>query len=807
MRLFVLFILVLGATQASEALASESSPIGEAGQAYEVRPRDRLERVAAHFGVTIGEIISANPPRAFIRECVGQRELTLRNGETITVCRRVHYGLIAGKTLIIPVPRLIVESENVRLDAENTALEAERDQAERESDLLKQERDALRAERDELKRTAEAALREKAEIQGRYDELKQASAVRPENNVNSPAESKSSAPSAMYNREAFFFVILAIMGCSLIVIAHRHFTRPGLKLKRSVEELRRERANFEIVRSALAEEGKELAERRRRLDAEDLEIRTQRSTLERDQESLRTQRDELGKWEESLKARAAAPVSEKPKTVTAIGVPPIFSPVPTGAEKAKTEAGLLQVMVARGRQLLEEDFRTLAGREAACTAREKAIERRVAALDSLRQALEDREKNLTTKEHGVEELRRTFSSGKARCDLTDIAQTEREENLVKGFADLTAQRDRLDKEFGQRQIDLDRRATEIDGKVRMYDEDIAPAIKKAREDLAAREAAFAERERGLAETERSNTARAEKLSEDERAYERRMQELKQTGDDLDLRAEKLGEGEQKLSEEQLELKNNRDAFANEVDAAKGILTRAKRKKEIVATLEEREAEVARRERECEAREGTLQSWSERLSERERKVVLAELPTSGIPHRPTLAPAFPPLPLPGDITPGTSADDDNPTVTFQPPTDEEIDPRAATHIEMNPGPAMVVDSVDIEGERVIGTSEEPSAPAADLTVPDGSLTCRREEDGQEVDLASAEAHIGICRSPAGAESPLRETGPHIPVAAEPMLHSESSFWCSLCKRDIPMDDMDAHQKLHQEQENHGPLGQG
>ncbi|MFA5413430.1 MAG: hypothetical protein WC348_02730, partial [Patescibacteria group bacterium] len=93
------------------------------------------------------------------------------------------------------------------------------------------------------------------------------------------------------------------------------------------------------------------------------------------------------------------------------------------------------------------------------------------------------------------------------------------------------------------------------------------------------------------------------------------------------------------------------------------------------------------------------------------------------------------------------DDKSPTVTFQPPTDEEIDPRAATHIEIAPGPATPIDSVDIVG----GTSPDSSPP----------------EESQPA------------ATPAAADSSVRETGPQIPIADRPS-GEESGIYCKVCK---------------------------
>lgn len=761
-RMFILSVLALGTIQASEARADSGPPASEASQTYPVRPRDRLERVAERFGVTIGEIISANPPRAFIRVCVGEREITLRNGETITVCRRVKYQLKAGSTLVIPTSRLLVESENVRLEAENTALVAERDQARTERDSLEEERDALVAERDRIAAEKEELLRAKQELQDSYDELAKAGAAAPAVSGGEDLDSPGQNQPVTYSREGFRIVVIVllcgVLFLGLFVLYLRVRTRakqsdqgPAEESRRAREDLgriRQEREDLDATRRILTKEGQSLAERRRQVESDEQQAAEERLALDKERESIRTQRDELGRWEESLKTREAVPAPEKSRIPTEIGVPPVFPPVPTGKEKAGIQAGLLGVMVARGRQMLEEDLRTLVGREAACTAREKNVERKATALDALQAALTERERELVEKEHGVEELRKSFSGEKARCDLKDATQSQREEDLLKGFSDLAVQRERLDQDLRQREADLDRRAAEIDAQIRMYDEDIAPVIKQAREDLAAREAVLAEREKRLTEAEGDNKRRAEKISEDELAYERRLKELNDAVGTLDERTEKLTIGEQKLLDEQLELKNNREAFANEVDDAKSTLVRSKRKKTAVAALEAREAAVARREQALDDRAANLGLWEERLKDKERGL--------GIPDgEDTLVvpPALPPDPASGSIT----------------------------HVDFGPsGP-----EAESGGEPKSG-----GGPVLGISV----YTCAA--CGKTIDTAEVEVHRAVC--PKTRQHATTLTGPAVrppaplpETSGEDPTGSSSRCVCPQCREAFPWEEIEAH----------------
>ena len=757
-KVFVLFILALGAIQASEVRASE-------GQTYLVRPRDRLERVARTYGVTIGEILSANPPRAFIRECIGQRELTLRNGETITICRRVHYGLIVGKTLVIPTPRLIVESENVRLDAENTASQAELTRANEAQNALRQERDALRQERDRLAASnaelakANAAMAEQNnEFASRWSSARAVADANSANREVGKTEFRETT------------VIIVVAGSLVVVVFAIIFVWWS---RRPLRHLERDRAHLERTRQSVVGEAGDMVEQRRALEEEETR---RRLALTEEEDKQRTLRAELTRWNCELDGRNNR---------------------------------------ANARQRAQSDLTTsLEGRETVCRIREDKAERRTAELDAWQKRLDEEAKEFAGKQHGVEELRRILNSQKAGQDLKDITQAKREEDLVKGFADLSAQQKRLHEEAEARRAELDRLQTEIDGKIRMYDEDIATAIQGAKEDLAAREEDLKGHLGAIRPREEAVAAREQAVDAQETDLGLRTEELQEAKADLERREGSLHVGEQELERRQGGLANQIDAFEQRIAAdraafqeemdgaraalaaevaaaehlievagglekAKNILSRAKKKAEIARALDEREAAVARRELDCETREGGLQAWAERLGDRERRVALAELPRSGLPHRPTLVPEEEPPPSLLSPEPVGRVSDDlgegsdgEATAAFRPPPGEEIDPRAATHVEINPGPATSVESVDIVGATSLGSSppEEPQPTATPVL-------------GQ----------------------PVHETGPHIPVADKPIPHSESSFWCSLCKRDVPMDQMEEHQGLHCGQEKPGPLG--
>lgn len=790
-RMFVLSTFLLFAVFTAEAAADEAA--GEP-QTYTVQRGDRFATLSERFGATPEEIRAANPG-AYGTLCGNPHKVTLGDGTVRAICGRPRYYLIAGKTLVIPAPRLIIESENVRLEAENTALEAERDQARAERDSAENELDALRSERDRLLARNEEFRRSGQELQDRYDELKRDVANRPSvppsrelaKGAETPAPANGSAEEQNVWSWRVMLVILAAIVLFIVYVVQRYRYFNAVDGSTSGQTAAEDRWK---------QEERDLAERRQKIKDAEQAIRDEKSALDREREDLRTKRDELVRWEENLKDRETKPVPEKPRVPTTVGVPPIFPPVPPAAAKAKAEAGLLQAFVSRGlqliaeeqarldaaRQRLGEEAKTLAGREAACTLREKALEQKAGALQALQQGLEGRERELAEKERGVEALRQSFSGQKARTELGEVRHDQREHDLAQGFSDLAKQREQLHREIAGERDKLDRLRAEVEGNIRMYDQDIAPEITRQRGELAEREAQLNEREALIAEAKADNDRRAEALTAEEQKYERKLQDFERFKDEVNARAEQVAAGEQKLLEGETELKNNREAFADEVDAAKSTLARAKKKKASVEALDRRESEVKAREeavtaREgtCDTREGALQAWEEGLVARERGIDLTGLSKSKGPHRPTLPPPFaPPI---ARFSPDASAgDDENPTVTF--PQPEEVDPRGTTHIDADPGPTQTVESVDIEGEREIGSGES-LAPAAEPGAPD---TCVRE-DGRSVELGSPEAHQGVCRP---------EPDP------EKSAHEDSGIYCNACHAivAITQEEFLEHQKTHQ-----------
>lgn len=755
---FVLFTVIVSIVRS--ALADDE-------KTYVVKRGDNFAELAERFGVTPGEIRAANPHAYGVR-CLKPYTIQMQDGTIRAHCGQPRYYLIAGATIVIPKSRLSIESENVGLNAKiitlqvglTEAREHIASQAQKIGDLVK-ERDRLASSNAELARVNAAMVEANKNLANQYNEARAAADANLFDRRMSKIESREKV-----------IIVVALASVAVLIFSFVYVWQS----RRPLRTLERDRAQLEIMRKSVVNEAEELVGRRRALEEEEQQRRSAIVEEAKKQQELRA---ELTRWKRELE--------EQNNQVSA----------------RKREQDERQTA-------LDEREQTLAGREAACANREKAIGRRVEELSCQEGALLRREKELTEKEHGVEELRKALCSQKARQDRTDIEQDERENALVKGFEDLNVRGHQLRAELDARQRELDVRQAEIDGKIRMFDEDIQPQIDALRQ-----------REQELRRQETDLALRLKEYQEAVEEIERQRANLRAAEQELVEAQESLGIEQRELEQRRTELEAQRDAFEQEmvaarealaaevvaaqslIDTAGGlekarrILSRAKRKQEItkvltarekalnareetlngreadlqrreeelkarVEKLAEREAAVTQRESDCDRREGALETWDDRLAAREG------LRRSGLPRRPTLPP-FPSLP-----TPAGDTDDDNPTVTFQPLPGDAVDPRATTHVEINTGLVLVVEPADIQNKENLNASLPKEPSSADTS--------------------------------AQVEHAAHTTGPQIPITDQPTPHSESSFWCSLCERDIPMDEMETHHELHRRQEKPGPLSQ-
>lgn len=339
------------------------------------------------------------------------------------------------------------------------------------------------------------------------------------------------------------------------------------------------------------------------------------------------------------------------------------------------------------------------------------------------------------------------------------------------------------------------------------------ALKTGQTELAAAQRVVADREANCARREGENKAADERLKTGRETINRDWETLHEAERRLATRGAEVDAKLRTAAEDLPKLEQAKGEVTERISTVTGREIDAKRREEEAAAREaaakQREEAAARREEElrrrgtavedaervlasrisdvegregvCDTREGAFRAWEERLTDRERKIFLAELPGSNVPHRPTLQPAAeglpaPPPPIGGAHDDPGGVDDDNPTVAFPPPPGEDADPRAITGIEIAPGPTHEVGSVDIVGERPLEPSREPAAASKDATP-----------------------------APTGASSELpqtadgtgpHETGPQIPIADKPS-HEESGFYCSVHHRTYSAEEYARDHAAHDE----------
>ncbi len=351
-KVIVLFIVVLGMAGAASASAEENGSPASGARTYVVQYRDSVEKVARQFGVTVEEIISANP-RAVSRRpiCVDERAWTLQSGTVVTTCRRVeHWFRRAGMIITIPVSRAALESETSRLNAELAALRAERDEA-------RQERDRLAAQNEEL-------LRAKQEPPSRHDEPEQGASTNSPPAVTAAAcpANPRRAPDEVSDDDTTIYVLLLTLLLAVIVVLYQHY-KPSKSARRlakqtQVESVRvvRERTELEATRKVVAREAGEVSKARRWLEEERMEFETKQREFEtRVTEVTRS----LVERETNVRRRES--------------VPPIFQPCGRDVARVKAELLFLNLVIIHGRQLLAEEERKLREREAQCASREEVL--------------------------------------------------------------------------------------------------------------------------------------------------------------------------------------------------------------------------------------------------------------------------------------------------------------------------------------------------------------------------------------------------------------------------------------------------
>jgi hypothetical protein len=688
-KVVILFVLALGAVRAASAsaglvtfpvdaeeapstseaiFASADVPLEEAEeQTYTVQRGDRLNEVAAQYGLIEEELLAANPRAAFGVSCGKPHKIELRDGTVRFVCGRPRFYLIAGKTLVIPVSPLVLEIENAQMNDEVAALRAEMEELRQKLETGKTAITELEQERDNLRNENKTLVAAKAELQGKYSESQSDFVV-----VSSRQPKQVEVRKANYTHIVLASAITAFFAVLVIFFI---LYRKGEKEKKFDHLVL-------LVQPSILAQAEKNKQRGAELDRQAKKLEEQKSATDELQTQLQKQKSEQERLGSGLTAR--------------------------------------EQTLAQGQTDLATAKRAAEGRETFCTRREGEIQEAERGLlernEAFRKHVQTENERLRTESEAVARGKEELAT--AGRDL-DIKKAAVDASLRTAAEDLPGmQRDREQiVEYAQdlvaREEDVIRREAEV----------------ARREEDARKYAAEAARQKEEAER------RIEVASDAERVLSGRKRDVEEHEADLDKGRDELARRERELAEQLTAAQHTLDV-AGGFEKAQNTISRAKRKEAIVEALD--------------AREQTLKDWEDRLADREG------LPRIRGPHRPTLSP--PPLSLPSVIPPGASADDDdkNPTVTFQPPTGEEIDPRAATYLEIAPGPTTPIDSVDIVGGASSGSSppeelqpaatpapESPTSEAGESSSPScepGEVYCKKCKQGFPVDVYAAE-HAG------------------------------------------------------------------
>jgi len=423
-KAFVLLIVVLGMARAVSASADSPARAGESGSSasgtttYVVQYRDSVEKVARQFGVTVEEIISANPHAVSRRPvCVDERAWTLRSGTVVTTCRRVeHWFRRAGMTITIPVSRTALEAETVRLNSELVALRTE-------LGLVRQERESARQERNAAEHLYAELAQKASEAESHRDEPEQKADTNPFSAApaaSCPAKTNHTPDEVSDDdNTSTIFIITLLLAVGVIVYQYFRPSKRTRQLAKQVqaerEQSARERTELEATRKKIAREAREVAEARRKLDEEKLELEAARQELEKQREvsvAVLSRREiAVGQREEDA-ARAKRSSGPPPRK----GPPPVFPPSGPKVQADRVEAPFLHVLIARGRKLLEDQAGDLAGREETVRGREAGVADQEEVLRRREADVVAREESLVER---IEAVRQEGAAAKA-AEFADV---------------------------------------------------------------------------------------------------------------------------------------------------------------------------------------------------------------------------------------------------------------------------------------------------------------------------------------------------------------------------------------------------
>lgn len=497
-KVTVLFSLVFGIGWASPVSAEESSG---GVQTYTVQWGDRLERVAARYGLTGEELLAANPRSAYGVKCKKPSTVE-RNGQRQSICGGDEPYLVAEKTLIIPEPRILIQAENGALRAELAALRAEMEELEEKyeaekSDLaeMQQERDDLTSKLDYLRDENKGLVEARAEASGQHDQL------RTDLDAVLSHQPKPKQVEVRVTNATHIILAVAITAILAILVIMFVSYRKGKKFNHLVQ----------IVQPSLIAQ----AEKNKKYGAE-LDLRAKKLDQQaREQRDLQTKLgDEKAKQDKQNKDLAAREATQKQGETDL-----------DAAKKAVTE------------------------RETSCTRREGEIK------EAERQLLERSSAfsmHVREEEDRLGKLRGELNVKRARLDGQAATQEEKEKKLAdlhealgQGAARLRAEQAEFAKQLGA-----------VEGAMRCLDEDV-PALERQGDQLKAREGEVASRESKVADEEavlvrRSQDVRAaeERIARDEDELRKRQAEFERFIDEarqeLEDRARGLNDWEDRL---------------------------------------------------------------------------------------------------------------------------------------------------------------------------------------------------------------------------------------------------------------------
>lgn len=542
-KVVVLFVLVFGLIRTASASADQPADETGESQTYLVQWGDRLPRVAAQFGLTQEELLAANPRSAYGMSCGNPHTVTLRNGERQALCGRPRPYLIAGKTLVIPVPRATLQTESVRLNAEVVALRMEMAQLRKARETEKSELAALAQERDNLRSENESLVAAKAELQGKYSESQADFQA-----VFSRQPKQVEVQKTNFNHIALAVAITAFV---FVLIILAILSRKG-KNEKKFDRLVR------LVQPSVLEQAEKNKQRGAELDQLAKELNQQKRVADDLQAKLQEQKSEQERLDNDLATR--------------------------------------EVTLKREQEELATVKRAVEGREAFCTRRDDEIH-------EAERGLLERSEAFRGHVRVEEERLRTESAAVARGkEELLVAQRDLEEKRAQVETGLrTLEEDspaiQRDREEADRRI---REAETREESAKRAAEDAAQRVREAetREAAATRQTEEAESRKGAAdEAERILARREEEVGGREEELHRLQDQLRQERTDF--------EGQLGAAEHTLEA-------AGGLEKAKRIISRAKRKEEIVAALDKREAAIADREEVCAHREHELALWAAQL---------------------------------------------------------------------------------------------------------------------------------------------------------------------------------------------------